>query len=552
MKNDNKIFLEFIEKWIEEAKQIINPYKSFYPLSNFINKYIGILDNVKNKLDKKEECIEEFIKELNDEEEIEKKNPYKILSNYVETMTFKIDGKDIFLPCFSDECLKELTKSSLWPLSPFRGLYYGWKLGEIYRLFEKGKEDEAIIELGTLIKEVELSITLQSPSGNPYYWEYMKAVECPNGEVHPSLKIQVELLKKAMREIIFKLKAKWLGYGFPYPTPTSTHFYLSGIRFYLNPLVMQNANGFEQDERFYVQSTDSGLHKIEEHYGIILTSDDPDEMDELLNYLPAGCLVLDLSTNEMTDTDKKSIKYFERWSHLITTRTYHIISETLNYVDISTNEKSQVLNKKAKSYYMNQVKKNPLRKFYFDTGIFQALLFAKKGKLPKISYLTTNKSKVEPRYKEVSSKLLSAFLDEGIEYYLLPKDGWVDEYKPFENLTLVPYGKGIKRMTNSLISIRGEGGKIAHGVDSYALYLFTSQFNFKPEDIIPFLSLAGSTADIPSILSNLSNVVLILSRFIRALIKTTKDINKNYTDLENVRYSNAVNITGANLNLLVK
>jgi len=144
MKNDNKIFLEFIGKWIEEAKKIIDPYKSFSPLSNFINEYLKILDDVKNKLDEKEE----YIKGLN-EKEIEKKNPYEILSNYVEAMTFKINGKDIFLPCFSDECLKELTKSSLWPLSPFRGLYYGWKLGEIYRLFEIGKDDEAIIELGT-------------------------------------------------------------------------------------------------------------------------------------------------------------------------------------------------------------------------------------------------------------------------------------------------------------------------------------------------------------------------------------------------------------------
>jgi len=547
MKNDNKIFLEFIEKWIEEAKEIINPYMSFSPLSNFINEYLKILDYVKNKLNEKEK----YIKELN-EEEIEKKNPYEILSNYVETMTFKINGKDIFLPCFSDECLKELTKSSLWPLSPFRGLYYGWKLGEIYRLFEKGKDDEAIIELGTLIKEVELSITLQSPSSNPYYWEYMKAVECPNGEVHPSLKIQVELLKKAMREIIFKLKAKWLGYGFLYPTLTSTHFYLSGIRFYLNPLVMQNANRFEQDERFYVQSTDSGLYKIEEHYGIILTSDDPDEMDELLTYLPPGCLVLDLSTNEMTDTDKKSIKYFEKWSHLITIRTYHIISETLDFVDISA-EKLRALSKKAKIYYMNEVKKNPLRKFYFDTGIFQVLSFANEGKLPKISYLTTNKSKVEPKYEKVSSKLLSAFLEQGIEYYLLPTNGWIGEYNPFENLTLVPYGDRIKRMTNSLISIRGEGGKIAHGVDSYGLYLFeknlNSQFNsLKLEDIIPFIFLAR----FPNIPSFLSNVVPILSRFIRALINTTKDINENYRDLKNVRDSKAIKITDNNLGLLVK
>jgi hypothetical protein len=548
MKNDNKIFLEFIEKWIEEAKKIINPYMSFSPLSNFINEYLKILDDVKKKLHEKEK----YIKELN-EKEIEKKNPYEILSNYVEAMTFKINGKDIFLPCFSDECLKELTKSSLWPLSPFRGLYYGWKLGEIYRLFEIGKDDEAIIELGTLIKEVELSITLQSPSSNPYYWEYMKAVECPNREVHPSLETQVKLLKKAMREIIFKLKAKWLGYGFLYPTLTSTHFYLSGIRFYLNPLVMQNANRFEEDERFYVQSTDSGLYKIEEHYGIILTSDDPDEMNELLTYLPPGCLVLDLSTDKMTYTDKKSIKYFERWSHLITIRTYHIISETLNFIDISDEKKSRALFNKAKIYYMNQVKKNPLRKFYFDTGIFQALSFAKEERLPKISYLTTNKSKVEQRYEKVSSELLSAFLAAGIEYYLLPEDGWVGKYKPFENLTLVPYGKEIKRMTNSLISIRGNGGKIAHGVDSYGLYLFEknlkSQFNLKPEDIIPSIFLLSSQ-DISSILLN---VVPFLIRFIRALIKTTKDINENYTDLKSVRDSIAIKIKdNKDLRLLVK
>lgn len=542
-KNDNKKFMEFIEKWIEEVEGMITTDLSSPPFSSFINKYLKILGEVKSKLNEKEECI----RKLN-EEEIQGKDSKEILNHYVEAMTFKINEKDIFLPSFSDECLKELTKSSLFILSPFRGLYYGWKLGEIYRLFEKGKADEAIIELQTLINEVNLSMMLQSSSSNPHYWEYMNAIESSNGEIHPSLEMQVKHLKKAMRDIIFKLKAKWLVLGFPYPALTSTHFYLSGIRFYLNPLVTQNKNRFEKDDRFYVQSTDSGLYKMEEHYGIILNSDDPDEMDELLNYLSPGCLVLDLSTDKVTNDDKKAIKYFERWSHLVTIRTYHIINETLNIIEISSTKKGRVLFKKAKIYYMNEVKKNPLRKFYFDTGIFQALSLAKKGKLPKVSYLTTNKSKVDSKYEKVSSRLLTTFLDNGIEYYLLPKDGWANEYEPFKNLTLVPYGDGIKKTTSSLISIRGEAGKIAHGVDNYGLYLFTknleSQFkSLQLEDITPLAFLVEKNIDIDSLLST---TMPFLGRFIRALIKIN-NINEYYTKLKTVREEEAIEITKKNL-----
>ncbi len=271
MENIGKEFLEIIETWINTTQKIIQSYSNFPPLAGFIREYHNILQKAKIEIWSKEKNISTLKERIENN-----RDPQEILNCYEEVMTFRIDKKELFLPSFSDECLKELTKSSLFILSPFRGLYYGWKLGEIYRLFEKGKNDIAISDLLSLMKEVELNKLLQSSKN--YYLDYMEAIENASENLHPSLDIQISTLKKAMREIVFKIKAKWLGYGFPYSALTSTHFYLSGIRFYLNPLILQDNVEFKGNERFYVQSTDSGLYKIEEHYGTILNSVNLDEM----------------------------------------------------------------------------------------------------------------------------------------------------------------------------------------------------------------------------------------------------------------------------------
>ncbi len=310
-------------------------------------------------------------------------------------------------------------------------------------------------------------------------------------------------------------------------------------------MAKEKENDKIKEEKFYVQSTDSGLFKIREHYGTLIDADDLDAWNELLDRLSAGSLALDLTQDEVSDIDINNLKYFETWSYLITVEAYSVISKTLNLIDLG-------FKKKGISYFLSEVRKNPMRKFYFDTGIYRAAQLAGEGNYPKISYLTTLKSKIPDPYFETSKKLWEQFMDtKGIEYFFLNKNGWLGEYKEFAKLTLVP-SLGLQKYTNFLISIRdSETRKIVHGVESYGKYIFIKEMKKELVELHleDWLAATGIIFfnDVKSLILTVAPFV---GRVIRSLIKT-QNVEDRYQKVKKVRENNiAIQMTNKNINLL--
>ncbi len=56
----------------------------------------------------------------------------ELMSSYIDALSVDIGPEQVFLPSFSDRCLREIARSTAYPggLSPFRGLFYAWAMGE--------------------------------------------------------------------------------------------------------------------------------------------------------------------------------------------------------------------------------------------------------------------------------------------------------------------------------------------------------------------------------------------------------------------------------------
>jgi hypothetical protein len=533
-----KVVGQALELWINRVENHINQISCSLP-KRFVDKYCEVLRAGKAQANE----IEYKMRQLETKIESGELDHESLLEQLIQCMSIKVGGEEVFLPSFSDECLKEIGRSAFLVLSPFRGLYYGWMLGEIAYLLTKNKDDEALIKLANLYEELQRDHSLQKPSSD--YWDYIHVLEetqrLTNAENCKSiLREQIEYAKKTYRYAILKIKHSWITL-FPYPSRTSTHFYLSGLRFYHYPLLFTCE--LDNQQRYYVHSTDSGLFKPVEHYGMILNSEEPDEVEEMMKKLEPGTLVLDIENEDATINDCQNLVYFEEWSYLITTKAFHIVSETLDmfYRGYSST---------AKTFYINAVSKNPVRKFYFDTGIYKTACLASKDKVPKVSYLTTYKSRVSEDLFGISKRIIEKFLDtNGIEYYLLAENGWVGNYEPLSFLTLIP-SRNLGKFTNSLISIREKGlKKIAHGVSSLGWYLFAE--SIEPEIKSSF----EKWEDALAVITSLKDPVL----YMRSAIKLTRAItqlrgkSKEYQALiEDVRRNIATRITIKNLELLKK
>ncbi len=545
--NKNKFkkdFISLMNLWIDYVEELLKNKSKIPELSNFTKEYIKILSKAKNQLDEKSEKIWEFYDSLEKTQLSEE----DIFKQYFKLMSFNIEKKKVFLPSFSDEIFKEITKLSFMGLSPYRGVYYAWKLGEIFHSFNEGKEDEGITELLNLYKNIETDYCLQKNRyGNFRYNRYLNFIENPS-QIPEAFKIQIELVKESLKDVIFPVK-KWFLTFLPYPSKTSTHFYLSGLRFYWFPIAGNNSVNIDLgEERYYVQSTDSGIFKLEEHYGTLIDTQDPDAWKELMEKLPAGSLCLDLSSNKATNIDLESIKYFETWSYLVTVEFYHVISKTLNLVDMG-------FRKKGIAYFKKEIRKNPMRKFYFDTGIYRIAQMAKEGKAPKVSYLTTEKSKVPDPYFNLSKKLLEQFIDTGgLDYYLLSNsnEGWIGEYNILSKFTLIP-SDNLGNYTNFLISVRDiQARKIVHGIESLPnLFLIEVKEqikDFKIEDLIPGITILYNR-DVNSLISF---ALPFVGRIIRTVAKI-KDIKKEKEKIDNARKeSSSIKIKKMNMKILKK
>lgn len=459
-------FAKVLEWWINDSIRVMEKLQSGEIRSisdEFLNKYIEVLKSAKQQIDSVQAKIAEFIKKL------EKKNIARedLLLSYTNAMTIDYEGEGVFLPSFTDNILKELSKETTEILSPYRGLYLGWKLGEIYHKWTKKKK----IPKGELVELLSETSRFVEYSRSDKYSIYLNKLGRDE-----KFDRHIKRVKQSLKKVVFERKWIWEKI-LPYPPITSTHFYLSGIRYYLYPALYGSKKLLKlhvDRERFHVNSTDSGLFKPSEHYGSVLQSNEIEEIKELLEVLPPGSLMLDVVKEdngtldwniEATNTDRQNLIYFEIWSKKISEFAAEILSNTLNRIDIGRQ-------KEAYEYFKLQIGKNPLRKFYFDTGIYQAVLLSKKFKnlFPKVFYLTTAKSKVYKDEFDVAWSILEAYLENGIEYHYLQLDGWKDDFTPLSILTLFPT-EGLSKLTSYLSSEREkEAKKISHGTSFHAKY----------------------------------------------------------------------------------
>lgn len=534
-----------LDLWIDNVLNYISKYNK-YPFEQFVKRYNFILNTAKNNLDNINKKFSKLDTLLD-----ENISQNRIFASYIESLSFDIDEEKLFLPCFSDQCLKEIIQSSLLPISPFRGINIGWMLGEISTLIQQKRD--FLPKLLVLQKDLSLQYYLQSNGNTNYYNEYCNVLQNPYE--NEFLVTHTRHVKSAFRDFAFNIKWNWISL-FPYPSLTSTHFYLSGIRFFLDPIINNSLNDYNIDvtnQRYFVNSTDSGLFKLSEHYGLLLDSDDPDESEEILNRLPPGCLLLDLENEDVTKNELKNLKHFEDWSKIITQKAYHLVEDTLDLISSNYDTKAKIL-------FQNAVSKNPLRKFYFDSGIYKTILLASEGKVPKISYLTTPKSKVNEKLFNVSKSLLNSFLNastngsSGIEYFILER-GWKAEYEPLSTYTLVP-SPDISFSTKFLFSIRdNEAKKIAHGISYNGFFLANEiQHEMKKYDIGDFIAM-GFSAGTFLVNKSIDNHVFfhILLPFVYKILKAIKKTSKPFCDdvriIEDAR-RNSLKITDSNFNAL--
>jgi len=409
----------------------------------------------------------------------------KILTMYIDALSVEIEEeggkKKIFLLSHPHKALGEYISNFKLELSPYRGVYYGWKLAEIYHSFGEDKlvlipvqknqrEEKVKKELQLLYEKVKSDFCFQKNSKE--YGKYKKLLECQD-KSSSLMKEHIKGVKRILKKILI-VENKFI-HSLLYPARTSTHFYLSGIGFYWYPVFLSPPDTPFDSCYYYVHSTDSGIFNLREHFGTLRAINEVDEWEELLEKIPPGSLALDLETDEVSDSDVKNVKYFEEWSRCLTEDTYKILSETLDRIEKDWGE--------GQAYFRSKLKKNPLRKFYFDTGIYKIAELAGEKKAPRISYLTTIKSFEVPdlekkserkKYLELSTRLWEKFMDTGgIDYFLLKGRDW-DTHKEtaeLSKLTLIA-SEALAPVSGMVLSFRDkEAKKISHGMSSWQVLL---------------------------------------------------------------------------------
>src|SRR5262249_2491248 len=128
-------------------------------------------------------------------------------------------------------------------------------------------------------------------------------------------------IKEMLRDVVTQRKRAWTA-RFPYPCRTSTHYYLSGIRFYSSPMVehtgrarLARARAIGDTDRFSVPSMSSGLFPPSERDGCLIpghasTKRRADVAAQLLCQVPIGALALGLMDDVPTPADRKAAKHY--------------------------------------------------------------------------------------------------------------------------------------------------------------------------------------------------------------------------------------------------
>lgn len=534
---------KLLEWWISSVSDEVKSSKEL-GLIDFSKKYCKLLETTRNQISRIADDLRMIDKALRDKP----RDIGRIMPKYIDAISVDIEGRKVFIPSFADECLIELTRLSGLFLSPFRGLLYASRLGTMAYEFERQNDDSAVINFLTILDQLNRDKKRQNFKLAEYN-KYLNSLKSKRAIT--KLKMEIKQFKSVLRTLIIKPKQKWTTF-LTYETRTATHFYMSGIRFYLQPLLYDINETIQiKNERFFVHSTDSGLYQPREHYGMLLESQDPEAIDELMIRLPPGCLSMDIWTEQATKDDLMNLQYWEEWSRLITSQCARIVNSTLDLIDggYSAN---------ARHFFLNSLTKNPMRKFYFDMGIWQAAKLAARGDFPKVSYVTTRSSQMPRVLHKKGKEILLAFLEEtsvngveGIEYYRLDEIGWPGKYQRWHTLTLVPT-KNLSKYTNVLLSNRDiKTRKITQGCSFHAasmwLALTKAEFkNIKLEDIVPFILLP---ADI-GMISIASTAIPLIGRMTRARFKLGR-IKRDILDANFLRTDSKVTRIGRhNVDLL--
>lgn len=194
---------------------------------------------------------------------------------------------------------------------------------------------------------------------------------------------------------------------------------------------------------------------------------------ELLREVPIGSLLLDLSTPHATTADRANLRYFENWSRLITSRAYAVATETMSLRSYGRRwrgtscHRANIYKQLARATFLEALTKNPMRTFYFDTGLLGAARLAATQGLPKIQYVTTRRTRIGKSRSDPGKKMLEAVFEsygEGVDFYITDGLEWPEP--GMSTWTLTPMGERLPGSTSCLWSIRSpDSRKIAHGLE---------------------------------------------------------------------------------------
>jgi hypothetical protein len=474
----------FLASWISTTKDDLDNLNTAEWLTQFDHDYRVVLANAETNLEGLTNRLGSLVDQLD-----EGRAPAdELMYTYIQSLSVTIDDEEIFLPSFSDRCLKDLARHPVHPggLSPFRGLYYAWQLGEASydfalsnHLLHRRSPMHALAvhfrsagfsKMRKLLAEQLASDFAQQQRSN--YAEYAASLEVADAiaTTPDALVQQIGKVKRAFNKITSRLKWRWI-HLIPYPCRSSTHFYLSGVRFYTNALTSPGSVDWTDADRFAVNSTDSGLMVPAERYGMPLPdSSDFDLTAALLEELPIGSLTLDFSSDASTNADCLSLRYFERWSRLVTARAYSAVTQSLNLLDHchAPGHGETLDTELAVGYFMDAAAKNPMRTFYFDSGLLAAAATSKAGG-PRVQYVTTRRSRASRDPRDPARTMIQDLIErygDGLDLLMTFEQDWPADKAFLRRWTLTPLGPNLAHRTCCIWSERESSvKKISHGYE---------------------------------------------------------------------------------------
>lgn len=453
---------EFLSRWIESSKQSIATLRSTPSMEPFCDDYLGLLESGSREVVEVAGSLAALLtRTIKGDASLD-----SFLDRYVSAMAVPYDSRRVFLPSFSDTCLRVLGESS-----PFRGLHYCWTIGEIICALRENNPRRAHDLADELLRLIG-SESRPRPG-------------LPQRELDEI----IVLVKRILVDVILKRKAEWTE-GFVYPCRGSTHFYLSGLRFYWSPVLRDGGLPpiNSDDSRFCVQSTSSGLFSGRERYGYLL----PDHWDpkktmrearHLRDSLPPGSLSLSLATREVTSHDRTAAGHFETWSRLVAKRSEQplvALSDACDQAVNSPKKRQAALADEALRSFEVEVAKNPMRTFYFDCGMLGAAQLHAEGpeRVPPVQYTTTQAS--DPRrdptgvgedlFESVVRSFgqgLRIFRESGTSFRSIELPQW----------TLVPLGRSLKYGTHLWSNRSGATAPILHGFEGRVTKKFSDDIH---------------------------------------------------------------------------